>query len=331
MSRHSGRDGQVFAQIGGGTEFNAVLLTDKGDHLTYEVPNLTTQKPWGDTPAPKIRPNGILDGLQVTVDNAAANDAVDITAGTAFLVGLVATIGAGTVTPCLRPAAPGEVRINYITLLEAGTFAIVAGTSGAPGGARGAAGGPPFVPVGSILVGVVTLFGTAAAPIVAGEIDNTGQERGDIPGFDPRHFKGQAVASAALETIHTGTTTRRVYWTGKKVDMGPIGNVSQWQLTVDKEVVETHAMGDLYKASVSSFLSWSGSLTAFFDSPYWFQLSNRSGMALLKLRTQSTDPYEWVGTAHMSWDVTTPSDGAVEETANFTGNGPIELVAVAIT
>lgn len=326
MARHTGRAGKVFAQIGAGTKYQGIELADSGDHKTFAAS--ATQRPWGDTPKPKIKPNGVLSGLEVIIDNAAANDTVDIKAGTAWLKGVKTTLIAGTLATIARPLVAGQVLITAITLTEAGAFAKVAGTEGAAGGARGAAGGPPFIPTTSIELGEVALFGLPAAVITADEIDTAGAERGFIPGFEPDHVNGAGIASIILEAKHTATTARKVYADFRVTQLAEVGGVREWSLDVGKDTAETMAMGDTYKKSVPTFRNWSGKLSCYFDNPFWFELCDRDGYAQIKLRSDENDPFEFVGIANVEWGIKAPSSDVVTEDVSFTGNGPVQLLPV---
>lgn len=326
MPRHSGKTGKVFAQVGGGELVPWTALADSGSHREFAA--ATGKYPWKSSPAPLVRINGVRSGLEVTIDNAAANDTVDVTAGKVYLAGQPTDVGAGSVASLDRPATPGNVVINCITVTSAGALALVSGTEGAPGGARGAAGGPPFIPTGSILLAEIALVGTAAAAILASEIDNTVQERADVPGYRIDYFNGKVSTQLALEAIHTGSIPRAVYAQWRVAVFSEVFDLSEWSLDLTKDTADTEGFGDDFKVSVPVMRSWSGSLTGYLTSPFWFQLANRDDYALLKLRTSEDDPYEWQGIANVEWSTAVSATDAVSEDVSFTGVGELKLEPV---
>lgn len=319
MPRVSGRTGKVFAQVGGGTKFFFLELTNSGDNRKFT----SGKSPWADTPTPRVRINGARSGLKVTVDNAVANDTVDITAGTAYIAGVEKTIAAGSLATLARPLVAGNVLITAITADSTGALAKVAGTEGASGGAIGAAGGQPFIPVGSILLALVALSGTAAAVVLASEIDTTAMERADIPGWEPDFFNGTISLQIPLAAIHTGTVPRKVYAEFTQVTLSEIFDLSEWMVEVSKDTADTFAMGDTFKKAVPVIRSWSGSARGFVVSTYWFDAANRDGYMLVELQYHENAPTKFQGIANVSWSMSVPATGAVTEDIKFTGNGEL--------
>lgn len=199
------------------------LLTDSGDHETYE--SAATLWSGRSGYAPVVRVNGLLTGGAVTPDGSGVDDVVDVAALTCNLAGVVTSISAGELT-ALRGATTDICRITSLTVDSGGALAAVAGTATtAFSETRGAAGGPPFIPVGSIEIGQVRLSSITAAPITAAEIYQvvgTHQERADFPlyeiNYGPTIVAGvETVAGGSvsfydtLPLIHTGSTTKRAY------------------------------------------------------------------------------------------------------------------------
>lgn len=200
------------------------LLTNSGDETLFT----SAASLWSGRSgyAPVVRPNGLLTGGLVTVDNAAVNNVVDVAALTCNLAGIVTSVaaGSGTIT---RPAT-AVAKVNSITVDSTGTLAVVAGTDSATTAfseTRAAAGGPPLIPVGSIEIAQVRVTSDTAAPIAASEIFQVvglHTERADFPLYDVNYGPtivggvqtragGSVTFLSALPEIHTGTLPKRVY------------------------------------------------------------------------------------------------------------------------
>jgi len=321
MGRKSGLYGQLYCQaVDSGALFPIEAATDSGDHRTFTLAN----RPISDVPPPVVRINGVLAGLEVSVDPNGANNTIAYSAGSAYMAGLSLTVAAGTVGSLTRPAATPNVVINSIVMSSLGVVTKLAGTEGAPGGARGAAGGPPFIPVGSILLADVTLAGTSAAAVVAVEIDNAGKERADIPGTTPDYFNGKIVCSLALPTIHTGSVVRGMYVTYRTASMQLIADITKWDVDTKKGSANLSGANDEWETSVALTKSWSASVEGYVTSPYWFDRFNQQGLVLIRLRHHKDDQYEWEGLAHVTgWKPSNPVTGAVTESITLMGSGPL--------
>lgn len=328
MPRHSGRTGKVFAQIGGGAQQPWTALTDDGTHRKFSC--AAGKFPWQDAPPPRVRINGVRSGLTVVPDPAGANDKVSVASGTVFLAGASASVAGALSTALTRPAAvAGDILINAITINSSGAIAVVAGTSGPPSSTRGAAGAEPYVPVGSILLAMVTLMDDTPAPISSFEIDGTVQERADIPGWEPHHFDGYVTTQLPLPAIHTGDVVRGVYGQWRTAVLAEIFDLQDWNLDLKKDTSETMGFGDVHKKSVPTTRAWSGKMSGFFTSPFWFNQCNQDSYMLLKFRTSEDDEYEWVGLANVDWGVKTGAAAAVTEDISFTGVGELKLQPVS--
>jgi hypothetical protein len=200
-----------------------VALTDSGDHKTYTPADDIFSGKSGR--APVIRPNGMVTGRNVLSVHADA-DKVTVAAFTAYAIGVLQSVAAGTAT-IVRATTPETHMINSITMTSAGAVAVVTGTEGtAFSETRAAAGGPPLIPVDSVEIGQVRTTAFASAVIAAGEIFQiVGQhaERYDYPVWGVNNLGEGNAADVAAKTnsfvelasaqplAHTGPITKKVY------------------------------------------------------------------------------------------------------------------------
>lgn len=159
----------------------------------------------------EIKPDGILTGL--TISPGAANDQVSITAGTVQLAGATASVSADSVFDITRGTTNGY-KICAVTINSSGVLTEVEGTeSTAFDTTRGAAGGPPYIPVGSVLVGYVYLTSTTAALITSDEIRQLGSNRetATSPTYTYDITTGSVTFDSIVNPIHTGDVPKSVY------------------------------------------------------------------------------------------------------------------------
>lgn len=250
------------------------LLTDSGDHITFESAATLWSGRSGYTPV--VRPNGLLTGGAITPDSAAANDAIDVAALTCNLAGVVTAVAAGGLTVS-RGVSTDTHMITSITVNSSGALAAVAGTdSTAFVETRGAAGGPPYIPVGSIEIGQVRTTSVSSAVITAAEIFQvvgTHTERADFPLYDVNY--GPAI-EAGVETkaggsvsfyddltlIHTGDTAKRVYASYAAPIFADVSLASDF---VPPETTHSVSSTQIYGATLGSTQSQlgQGSFTAY--------------------------------------------------------------------
>lgn len=205
-----------------------VALTDQGDHKDFRSADTLWSARSGYTP--DVKPNGVATGLVITPAASLKKEAVDVSAGTVYLAGVLTTIAAGTDVLAVRPgASPAEnhYKKDSITVTSAGAVAVVEGTAGSAFSAtRGAAGGPPYIPTTSIEIGQVWMSAAATAVIAASEIKQvigTHCERYDYPSWTVKYSNVESgilgyagiLFDAALPLIHDDSSP----WSGlpKKV------------------------------------------------------------------------------------------------------------------
>ncbi len=318
MPRHSGRRGKVKAPIGGSVTITNELLTANADGVTWESAHEIWDK--SDPDLPCIEPDGLISGGGIT-PNTAANDSVLVAAGSVKIAGATVAFTAGTLSSIARPGA-GETRISAITVDSSGTLALVAGTSGAAGGARGAVGGPPYIPVGKVLLGYVTLTANPAALVVAGEIDNDAAERTAIPGFTVDYINGDVVFDSALPLIHTADVAKKVYATYKYLTLQDIGNIDTWSLEQSSAKIEMIAFNEDSVAREKLNNDWSGTIAGFHVNSYWFDLAEPADIWFLELYDDRRVTNCWRGYAIIDWGISVTRDAAVKESMSFVADGP---------
>lgn len=185
-------------------------LTDSGDATKF-TSNATLFSRY-DGAQPDVRPNGVVSGLEIAPH--ADNDKVSISAGTAYIAGVLVTIAAGTAT-ITRDGSNGYL-ISSITVNDSGTFAAAAGTANASAHSetRAASGGPPLVATTVIELGQVRTTSITAAKILASEIRttrNTHREDAFSPAWTENDSDASISFNAALMQNHTGPVGKAVH------------------------------------------------------------------------------------------------------------------------
>ena len=204
----------------GQTPAGIVQLSDSGDHTIFNSAAQLWSKYSGKVPV--VRPNGLATGGVVIPAVAAGNDAVDVTALTAYLAGVLESVGAAADQAITRGSALA-CKISSITVTSAAAIAVVAGTEGAAfSETRGAAGGPPLIPVDSIEIAQVRLDSLTPAPVEADEIYQIvghSMERWDYPTWktNPYNVDSDLLGYAGIEfvsvlgLIHTGSVPKQIW------------------------------------------------------------------------------------------------------------------------
>jgi hypothetical protein len=191
-------------------------MTDSGNQIKFTSAAQYWSKRSGYEP--KIYPNGVVTGGEITPDTEA--DQVIVGSLTCYLGGVLTTV-ATDLKIVIRGADTNTCRINSITVNSSGALAVLSGTAGTSLSAtRGAAGGPPWIPTGSIEIGQVRLTSTTSAVIDSSEIYQVpGQhlERWDYPLWeeyplgDVTNTTAYIKFNSALTLTHsddTGTTKK---------------------------------------------------------------------------------------------------------------------------
>ena len=195
-----------------------VALTDSGDATQFD----SADELWSNKSgfAPSVKPDGVVTGFVISTD--AANDKVNIAAGTLYQAGVLQSVGAAADEAIARPTLANI--IYSITVNSSQAIAVVAGTekAGSFDTTRGAAGGPPLIAVGSTEIGQVKLSSATPGLILASEIKQvigTSQERYDFPSNNQQRINvtsgvqanAGVVFVSALPLTHTGVIPKAVY------------------------------------------------------------------------------------------------------------------------
>ena len=117
---------------------------------------------------------------------------------------------------------------------------------------------------------------------------------------------------------------------GKVVnDTNDVANISSWDLDVSVDMQDTTALGDDWKENISGLAEWSASAEGSWDiesdtnGQTAFQTSFLAGTSVtLKLYVNAANYYS--GSAYISsMSVSTPVDGKVDVSYEFTGDGEL--------
>lgn len=196
-----------------------VALTDTGDHKDFRSADALWSNKSGYKPS--VKPNGLVTGGVITPAASLTKEAVDVSALTCYLAGVLTTVGADTDVLVVRPAVVSPVapyKKDSITITSGGTIATVEGTAGESfTTTRGAAGGPPYIPLASIEIGQVWMSASATAVIASTEIKQvvgTHTERYDYPTWEEKRAnvtsgvigKAGIKFNAALPLIHSAAS-----------------------------------------------------------------------------------------------------------------------------
>lgn len=199
------------------TQYPWEALTDSGDRKLFEG----SAAPWSGKAGfePNVKPYGLATGGKVTPGSA--NDTVDVAALTVYMPGIAAADDNGLVSVAsasavaVARAVTNAYLISSITVDNAGSIAVVAGSEGtAFSETRGANGGPPLIPVDSVEIGQVRYNSLTAAVVKSDEIKQVvgvHQERFDYPVWEVDAFDGSIEFAEALAQIHTGSVPKKVY------------------------------------------------------------------------------------------------------------------------
>lgn len=315
-----GRRGKLMTQ----TEAKIVLfkaLTPDPDLQKFASGNMF----WVEEPPgyPEVRVDGIVSGG--SVNPTANNNEVQVEAIVTQNAGAEVNAAADLSVTVTRPTTGGMVVVNAIVVDGAGAITNVPGTEGASGGARGAAGGPPFIPVGSLVVAEVVLGSTVAAKVLAGEINMDAAERADSPSYDIDFLDGKVVLTSPLPAIHTGSTVRKVYAQYKYALLVDVGDLFDWNMTETATLLDKTAFNEDWTSEAEGVRSWSGSFNGYWVNAEWFKKAAKvdGGTWFLKLFPDRRSSRHWVGRAHLDHSLSVSKDAMVTETITFKGIGPV--------
>lgn len=164
-----------------------VALTDSGDAQSFDSADELWSKKSGF--APSVKPDGVVTGCVVSVD--AANDLVNISAGTVNQAGVLETVGAAVDEAIARPTATHIIYSIQVDSSQA--IQVVAGAEHTSfSTVRDANGGPPYIVVGAVEIAQVKLSSTTPAVITAAEIKQIpgdSRELSNFPSFNQERIR----------------------------------------------------------------------------------------------------------------------------------------------
>jgi len=197
---------------GGQNQIPMSALIDSGDATVFESGVELWSRRSGFEPV--VRPDGLITGANITPAAGGQNDAVDVSALTAYVNGETVVAAAKTGLTCARASVDTHI-VYSICVDSTGAITAVAGSEGtAFTSDRGTAGGPPYVPVGSVELGQVRLSSATPAPIKESEIYQVvgvHQERYDFPIYNVDYRNGEVHFNSPLPLIHTGDKPKGVF------------------------------------------------------------------------------------------------------------------------
>jgi len=259
-----------------GQDFNDfTALTDSGDHLTYDSGVHLWSKKSGK--APTVIPDGVINGLVVSVPASGSNSVVDISAGKVYLAGVETSVSESLDEAVVR-ATPADTHvINSITVTALGAIAVVQGTEHtAFSETRGADGGPPLIDVGAIEIAQVRLSSSGAAVVTAAEIfdvPNTHRERYDYPTHQIKYsnISNLVLGAAGIKfdiapmLNHTGSVTKKVYARFYEPIFGALSKVADF---VPAENAHSVSSVQIYSGTIGAASSsvGQGSFTAYLET-----------------------------------------------------------------
>ena len=280
---------------------------------------------------PIVRLDGVISGCEMAPYST--NNSVEISSGSYYLKGVKVSLSATTGESLARPTQSGYVLVTAISVDADGAVTKTAGTEGVTSTTRGAAGGPPFIPVDEVLLGYVTLSYKASsvgAVVEDTEIDNASKERASIPGYsiiyhDEDNLKGVVDFSSALDTIHTGSTTRNVYsqyWA--PADFVKIDDAKDcsWDEAID--VKTSLAYGDGTSRAATGTKSWTASFDFYFDKVKGDIIDIIKGSKRwFKFYPDENNTDHMTGRAIIAINRNNPVDDTISGSATLTGDGDI--------
>lgn len=246
-------------------------LSDDGDQTKYNSADRLWSKRSGY--AADVKPNGVATGLSITP--GAASDTVAVSAGTCYLAGVLTSVSADSALSIPRPAVSNYQQLA-ITVTSAGALAVVEGSEHtAFSDTWDADGGPPLIPVGSILLGIVKYSAQTSALVAASEIkqtNNSYRESYNFPTWAVRAYEVENSAlgyagvdfDAALLACHTGGIPKAVYAEYYTPEFAKLAETTDFVPPETSHSVSSTQIYGKTKGSSSSSLG-QGSFTAYFE------------------------------------------------------------------
>jgi len=205
----------------GQTAVALAVLSNSGDHIVYNSADTIISGRSGY--APTVTPQGLVTGCVITPAASGTENLIDVSAGTAYIDGVLTTVEADTDVSCTRAVTTDTHIINSIVISAAAAIVVEAGTDAtAFSDTRGGEGGPVLVTVDSIEIGWVKFSAIPDAAVTSSEISQivgTNVERYDYPGWTVKYARvssgvltyGGVDFDSALPLIHAGPLPKEVW------------------------------------------------------------------------------------------------------------------------
>lgn len=205
------------------------LMADSGDRQVFTCTgtrfSLCDKDENGVNRLPTVRPDGIRNGCYVSAAASATANAVDISAGTAWMGNTLVTAQKHSNVLVPRPATNMK-KISSVVMDAQGAVTVIGGTDGAAISAqRGAAGGPPFIPATSVELATVKFSASASAAVKEEEV-SFAPEYSHAPECGILPYSARVRFFAPLDAIHIGGTARNVWITWSEPVMAALDAMS---------------------------------------------------------------------------------------------------------
>lgn len=200
----------------GFTPHGPAPMTDGGDRRTFSCAgprfSLCAKDENGANRMPIARPDGVRNGCMVVPSASGAPDAVDVSAGTAWIGGALVPVPQALNIAIPRPAA-GMKSVSSVIITGTGGISVIPGLENPTfSSVRGAAGGPPYIPAGQAELATIS-FASSVSTAIKEDGISFSPEYSHAPDHRLLPYSAQVVFSAPLKSIHTGGTARDVWIT----------------------------------------------------------------------------------------------------------------------
>lgn len=275
------------------------VLTDSGDHKTFNVPSadFAVKRYWDNTVVPVVQSE--YDDVQtVTITGSP-------TGGTFTL-----TFNAATTSAIAYNASAATVQADLVALAGVGSGQVsVSGTNGGPytvewTGTLAFASQTIMTADGSLLTG-----GTSPSVSVAHTQTGSGYTTRAASLYTIRYVTGQVLFNSA----YLGTTVNTRIHSGAYLPFSTFSNMKEWEVTPTADLYDASTLGNQWKVYVPGLLGAEVKLTQFYtDLTFATQItSNTAFIVSLLTGRNSTERYE--GYAYLKGDDVKVAVNALEE------------------
>lgn len=338
MGRKTGANASIEVELGNTFYPMAELTSVSSPTADVDKKFLTSAIYMSDLEAlqPEVRLDGVLSGCSITPGSA--DSSVDVSAGEYYIAGVKYSLTANTVTALARPATSGQVIVTSLTVDNAGAVTKTPAAEGVATATRGSNGGPPFLPVGEVLIGYVTITTVAAAVVTVSEIDSQSKERAAIPsakinyhdglGSNPQNV-GIIEMANVLSKIHAataagpGTACRKVFAAYSAALFEEIPDTKDFKFDEDISTYKSKAYRDDAEETAMGTPSWSGGFSAYFKTVEDILGLIKNSKRWIKHYPDASLTAHWVGRAVIKVGRETPVENTLSASVSLEGSGAL--------